>query len=824
MLAAPQLNTRASFVLPTIKCSVCNQDVAISALADHDDVCVPGGPEPPKGAHLTDTDATCTSSDAYGAITGPTASAPQNIPRSSKQPFLPRIDPKAASMSTLMHRGGAADPNIDKPYIGTGELTPSSSVSDSWDQSPQTPKDGQPLRTPMEMESAYSSNLNPFAQVKGAPTHARKESVTVDLYPPNLSPTTNGARNVMAKLGGIAPGPFGVPDRSSQLSNRGSATRGFAAEYGRRPSAASSIEPLPAVAASFPYHNNAEEEEEEQMPKSGRETHGTIKFGFEDIRPYSTASSRDRNWDRDSEYSHRPKTGESLGSVWSQRTTMPPPQEDAPALPPLKFAHKQLPVEEKQVVIDESDDEGYAPISELPSLGYGNFRQSVKTYTRTAPAPPPVKTSPGGYGFARADSAPSPKLPMLKTDFPVPPRSNTMDDITPLPTLASRPRPHPGVGLPRTPSQTVKSHQERKQALAQKALPPPPPLDSPPMPSMPMEHRTPRSAGKLGEDMAMARANRTRSPSPGRPRSPPSQSRPPMRKGSPSRNNEYTDLPQLDRPFVEKPATYSMSSNASTTLSQFSSQTSSSMSSPPSSEVSVGSRAGGPRFVDPKTFKHDEHRQIDSLMEQLKSGEPTRHRRDASRSHTRTASKQERTTPRPQSPPEPRQPSPLIPQQPTMKLSSPNLRQQQAEVLRQPSPAFREPSPAPPPAPPKDAPSAAPTAPLPAPPTHRRTPTSKGPCRGCDKPIFGKSISSADGRLTGRYHKECFVCQACRVPFPTADFYVMGNLPYCERHYHRLNHTLCKTCDTGIEGPCLETEKKERFHPHCFTCTVRPIR
>ena len=45
-------------------------------------------------------------------------------------------------------------------------------------------------------------------------------------------------------------------------------------------------------------------------------------------------------------------------------------------------------------------------------------------------------------------------------------------------------------------------------------------------------------------------------------------------------------------------------------------------------------------------------------------------------------------------------------------------------------------------------------------------------CRGCGQAIVGKSVSSADGRLTGRYHKACFVCFTCRSPFETADFYV----------------------------------------------------
>ena len=108
--------------------------------------------------------------------------------------------------------------------------------------------------------------------------------------------------------------------------------------------------------------------------------------------------------------------------------------------------------------------------------------------------------------------------------------------------------------------------------------------------------------------------------------------------------------------------------------------------------------------------------------------------------------------------------------------------------------------------------------------SHQRTATlSKGPCRGCGEHIFGKSISSSDGRLTGRYHKECFACQTCHSPFQSAEFYVMDNVPLCHRHYHVLNHSLCGVCDRGIEGLCVETARRERFHPACFTCSVSAL-
>ncbi|QQK40297.1 Paxillin-like protein [Penicillium digitatum] len=89
----------------------------------------------------------------------------------------------------------------------------------------------------------------------------------------------------------------------------------------------------------------------------------------------------------------------------------------------------------------------------------------------------------------------------------------------------------------------------------------------------------------------------------------------------------------------------------------------------------------------------------------------------------------------------------------------------------------------------------------------------------------GKSVSSSDGRLTGRYHRGCFVCFECHSPFQTADFYVLNNRPFCAQHYHERNGSLCAGCNTGIEGHYLETVERNparpdrrRFHTHCLQC------
>ncbi|CVK92898.1 uncharacterized protein FMAN_07698 [Fusarium mangiferae] len=95
---------------------------------------------------------------------------------------------------------------------------------------------------------------------------------------------------------------------------------------------------------------------------------------------------------------------------------------------------------------------------------------------------------------------------------------------------------------------------------------------------------------------------------------------------------------------------------------------------------------------------------------------------------------------------------------------------------------------------------------------------SRGNCKACGLAITGKSISSADGRLTGKYHKACFVCTTCSEPFTSAEFYVLNDKPYCEHHYHKLNGSLCGSCEKGIEGQYLEDEFSIKYHIGCFRC------
>ncbi|KAF9448027.1 hypothetical protein P691DRAFT_760277 [Macrolepiota fuliginosa MF-IS2] len=93
-------------------------------------------------------------------------------------------------------------------------------------------------------------------------------------------------------------------------------------------------------------------------------------------------------------------------------------------------------------------------------------------------------------------------------------------------------------------------------------------------------------------------------------------------------------------------------------------------------------------------------------------------------------------------------------------------------------------------------------------------------CRRCQVPIEKQAVSSADGQLKGKYHKECFNCHVCHQPFPDKSFYVYDGKPLCAYHYHEANRSLCAAthCGQPIEGPCAVSHTGEKYHPDHMTC------
>ncbi|KIL00904.1 hypothetical protein PAXRUDRAFT_128696 [Paxillus rubicundulus Ve08.2h10] len=93
-------------------------------------------------------------------------------------------------------------------------------------------------------------------------------------------------------------------------------------------------------------------------------------------------------------------------------------------------------------------------------------------------------------------------------------------------------------------------------------------------------------------------------------------------------------------------------------------------------------------------------------------------------------------------------------------------------------------------------------------------------CRRCNLPIEKQAVSSRDGQLKGKYHRDCFSCHTCQKPFPDKEFYVLDGKPFCAYHYHEANDSLCAAppCGQPIEGPCAVTHLGKRYHPEHLLC------
>lgn len=90
-------------------------------------------------------------------------------------------------------------------------------------------------------------------------------------------------------------------------------------------------------------------------------------------------------------------------------------------------------------------------------------------------------------------------------------------------------------------------------------------------------------------------------------------------------------------------------------------------------------------------------------------------------------------------------------------------------------------------------------------------------CRRCRNLIKQSKIRSADGKLSGVYHPECFHCCSCLKNLRHEVFYVLDDQPYCYQHYHEKCDTFCIQCEGGIEGIYREANSR-KYHLECFTC------
>lgn len=589
----------------------------------------------------------------------------------------------------------------------------------------------------------------------------------------SLSPVATGGRDVASRMNNIAPGPFGVNHNKDRI-------------HEAIPFVSAGVNVEPPLA----NHPDGGNERGGRRNQVGRSSSGYVATHRE---------GGDRAGEREQEVPRRAPTPSSDYS--SRRRTSQSPESQS-----------QQPLRGRNVP---------------PPTAFGQRGGKIRTEE-------PKNLH--NYQSRRSDTISNNlKIEGLRPEA----RSKTFPPINHGPPSGRLP-PHPGVGLPRSPSATVRHTKNKSSTTLSKFLL---------APSVGAED-------VLTVDTQVSESRRQPSmedmlkvfPLPRRGISPSVGTRPPPRALSPnpgeysdfSAGNPYEAEIQVEDPHIASP---SISSNASSIFSHRSERSSASaVSSPPTpgvsgSKIPLEGRWPSESINRKSSGESNDH--IDGLMKELQSSihdlVPTpvqdRPRGDslsiprvrgpsygystpAPLKLTQMPAPLQRQPPPPgvyQQPPSPRTAPPtpgLRPLQYTGKLPVPQRKQ--SVPLGSPVEELFLPPPPPPP----------PQSQLQHQERPARRPTTKGNCRGCEVGIVGKSIASADGRLTGRYHKACFVCQDCRKPFESAEFYVHNNLPYCERHYHKLNQSLCPTCDRGIEGPCLETEWHERYHPSCFSCSV----
>ncbi|RPB12214.1 hypothetical protein P167DRAFT_545730 [Morchella conica CCBAS932] len=784
---------------PAIKCSMCNADVEITQLGDH--ICAGAGSvqEAPKSPKPS----------LFPLFKGKST----KITQAQKLASLPKIDPVTASMvpanGDRFYRKLEVLTSVDQTYQGRDTLTPSSSTTGSA-RSPPTPKDGQPLRTPIhgspslspnpqrsytarKGSSASSSIYNidsPFPPFKSSispmsPHALPKISADKEFYPSQVpaSPIAINNKSVSSRINNIAPGPFGV--------NHSNTSRDRVHDV------------LPVAASSFPERGSskAARANMEAFPMYP-EMEGERMIRRDQIERGEYSASRRERRDRGREQDV-PRRMPTSGSDHSSRASSKARRSQSPG-------SRQPPKERN------------APPIPIPSLGFGKWGGKISD-EQDAPSSNPSRYS---------DTGPSnPKVEVLRPET----RANTFPEAGHKRTPSSgRVPPHPGIGLPRSPAVTVGGHKKNNSSSNLSKVPPTGPL--PKIPDEPAGKRESRprrqpslGSNKLGADVPRSTLTDE------------AVSLPSSRRLSPPNPHEYSDFSIANPYELDTPAessnvpSPSISSNASSIFSHRSERSSASAtSSPPTPDVNNALRSSGSRHEKERRAPENTSRiggggfnDIDGLMKELQismhdlAPTPVQERFEerfeerslpVPREKVRVSSR-DRQGPPPQPAPLKRQPPPPgVYQEPPARPSREPSQTRPLNIQRNRTP--------PPPVPrPVDELFMDVQSKPQQQERSRRPAVSKGPCRGCGEEIFGKSISSADGRLTGRYHKACFVCQDCRKPFESAEFYVHDNLPYCERHYHQRNQSLCPTCDTGIEGPCLETEWHERYHPTCFSCS-----
>ncbi|PVU99168.1 hypothetical protein BB559_000936 [Furculomyces boomerangus] len=84
----------------------------------------------------------------------------------------------------------------------------------------------------------------------------------------------------------------------------------------------------------------------------------------------------------------------------------------------------------------------------------------------------------------------------------------------------------------------------------------------------------------------------------------------------------------------------------------------------------------------------------------------------------------------------------------------------------------------------------------------------------CNKCNLQITLGDMVTLLGKEYHSSCFTCTTCRLPFDNDVCFDYKNEPFCERHWHSKNGTICNVCDGIIKGKCVLIDGI-KYHPDC---------
>jgi len=91
-------------------------------------------------------------------------------------------------------------------------------------------------------------------------------------------------------------------------------------------------------------------------------------------------------------------------------------------------------------------------------------------------------------------------------------------------------------------------------------------------------------------------------------------------------------------------------------------------------------------------------------------------------------------------------------------------------------------------------------------------------CTRCGQPITkGQYFNNSDG--SRHWHFDCFVCAACKMPFPNGKYFEANGDVYCQLHYHTVKGSVCAACGLPVVGDALEANGAI-WHVNCFKCAA----